>query len=69
MEVPHELGSELRSSVADHLLGNSELFPHIVVEEFSGAHGRDFSIGGNSYYVLGKSVDDYHYRIISLRYR
>ena len=66
MEVLHELGSELRSSIADHLLGDSELLPHMVTEEFGGSHGGDFSSGWGGYYILGESVNDYHYHVVSL---
>ena len=66
MEVFHELGCELRASVADHLSRDPKLFPYVVVEKFGGSHGGDFSGGWNGYDVLGESVDDHHYRIISL---
>ena len=66
MEIFHELGSELRSLIADHLLGDSELFPYIVVEKFGGSHGRYLSSSGYGYDIFGESVDDYHYCIISL---
>ena len=69
MEILHELGSELRSSIADRLLGYSKLLPHIVVEEFGGSQRRYFSRGGDGYDVLGESVDNHHYCIVSLRYR
>ena len=68
MEIFHELGSELRSSVADYLPQNSELFPYIVVEKFGGSHGRYFSGGGDGYDILGESVNNHHYCIVSLRY-
>ena len=66
MEILHELGSELRSSIADHLSRDSKLFPHVVAETFGGSHGRDFSGGGDGYCILGESVNDYHYHIVSL---
>ena len=66
MEILHELGSELRSLITDHLPGNSELFPYIVVEKFGSSHGQDFSGGGDSYDVLGESVNNHHYCIVSL---
>ena len=68
MEVLHELGCELRASIADHLPRDSKLFPYIVAEEFGGSYRGYFSGGGDCYNVLGESVDDHHYRIVSLRY-
>ena len=69
MEVFHELGCELRPTVTDHFSGDSELLPHVVAEELGGSHRRDFSGGWDSYNVFGKSVDDYHYRVVSSQYR
>ena len=69
MEVLHELGHELRALITDHLPGDSKLFPHVVTEKFGSSHRRYFSSGGDSYDILGESVDNYHYRIVSLRYQ
>ena len=69
MEVFHELGRELRPTITNHLSRDSELLPHMVTEELGGSHQRDFSSGWDGYNILDESVDDYHYRIISLRYR
>ena len=69
MEVFHELGRKLRPTITNHLSRDSELFPHVVAEKFGGSHGGDFSGCRDGYDVLGKSVDDYHYRIVALRYR
>ena len=66
MEILHKLGCKLRASIADDLPGDSKLFPYIVVEKLGGSHGRYFSSGGDGYDILGESVDDYHYHIISL---
>ena len=68
MEVFHELGCKLRPVITNHLSRDSELLPHMVAEEFGGSHRRDFSGGWDGYDVLGESVDDYHYHIVSLRY-
>ena len=66
MEVFHELGCKLRPTITNHFLGDSKLFPHVVVEKFGGSHGRDFSSGWYSYNVFGELVDNYHDRIVSL---
>ena len=68
MEVFHELGCELRPAITNHLLRDSELFPHMVAEKLGGSHRRDLSGGWDGYDVFGESVDDYHYRVVSLQY-
>ena len=69
MEVFHELGRKLGSAITNHFSRDPELFLYVVTEKFGGSHWRDFSSGWDGYDVLGESVDDHHYRIVSLRYR
>ena len=54
--------------ISDYLPQDSKLFPYIVAKEFGGSHWRYLSSGGCCYDVFGESIDDYHYRIISLWY-
>ena len=61
MEVFHELGRELRPTIANHLPRDSKLLPHVVAEKLGGSHGRDFSGGWDGYDVLSEVVDYYHY--------
>ena len=69
MEVLHELGCKLRASITDYLPRDSKLFPCIVVEKFGSSHGGYLSGGRDGSDVLGESVDNHHYCVISLQYR
>ena len=65
IKIPHGLGCELRSSIADGFSRESKLGPKVILINACSAEGGEFHVGRECDDVFGKAVNDHNDGVVS----